>query len=167
MLPGQAHNDRHKMTGCPKRRTRKIAWGFVLLLALSGTGCNEIQNPTAPSPNDSKPAVAAASNSKQLSAQVFVYDPSLRPALARPITGDMRPIYVFSGRIRNISSQNLSRVTMRLGIFASGVEVDQTDVNIVRSIPPNGISSFSEQVHILPPKGKWNWSALVIDAHGD
>ncbi len=115
-------------------------------------------------PAEPKPAPIAVAKEKSSLDGVFLFDPSLRPASTRPTTGDMRPIYVFSGRIKNRSVHNLSDVTVRVAIFVNGTVVDQADVHIHRIVAPNAVTSFSEEIRILPPSGKWNWAFNVINA---
>lgn len=134
----------------------------LLAVMFSVFGCDVDQAPKSQAQPISTPVVNAKPRSR--AADAFVFDPSLRKSIAQPVTGDMRPIFVFSGRIQNRSSQDISDVTVRLGIFWKDKTVDETDIHIHRLIPPGGISSFSQEVHILPPSGKWDWAYTVVDA---
>src|SRR5262249_6980200 len=102
---------------------------------------------------------------KSRAKDVGLFDPNLKKSIAEPVTGDLRPIYVFSGRLKNLSSQNITDVTVRVAIFANDKIFDQADLHINRAIPPNAVTGFSEEVRIMPPRGKWNWAFSVMDAH--
>jgi len=91
----------------------------------------------------------------------------MRLSKIQPLSGDMRPVYLISGRIQNSTGMTLNSVTV--GIFVESADkdrepYDEADVRIDGPIP-DGTRGFLRKIQILPPRGKrWTFRAYVIDA---
>ena len=82
------------------------------------------------------------------------------------MTGDLRPIFVASGRIWNRSTEELQELTIRFPITAGDDRLDEPTLHLKLSILPDGVGTFSREVHFMPPSGKWDWSYEIVDAYG-
>ena len=82
------------------------------------------------------------------------------------MTGDLRPLYVVSGRIWNCSANTLKSVTLRFPIIADSATVDDPHLQLDISVPPNGVGSFSREISFLPPSRKWEWTYGIVEAQG-
>jgi len=102
----------------------------------------------------------------------------LRPSSAQALTGDLRPAFIFSGRINNLSARTLRSVTIRVYAQSPGSPVekrpnynpdwqvfDQADIQVSGPLY-DSVKGFSQRVQLLPPEGKkpWTWTAMVVDA---
>jgi len=109
--------------------------------------------------------------------RIELSDLEMRPSGTRAITGDVRPFYLVSERIDNETGKTLASVTIRVLVQSIGSPVeanphynkdwqlfDQADLQVDGPIPPS-IRGFSQQVQVLPPKGKaWTLGAEVLRA---
>jgi hypothetical protein len=86
----------------------------------------------------------------------------LRKSSSVPLTGDLRPIYIISGRIGNTSHFTVTKLRILVSVYARSKEavnekLDSAFVDIDMEIPPGEAQSFARSFHIQPPSGKWNW----------
>ncbi len=109
--------------------------------------------------------------------EIELFDLEMRASDTRALTGDTRPYYMVSGRIENDSGKTLRSVTIRIRVESTGSPdqadphynkdwqiFDQADVEVRGPIPPL-MRGFSQQVQLLPPRGKaWTWEANVTRA---
>jgi hypothetical protein len=107
-------------------------------------------------------------------------DLEMRSSGTRAITGDVRPTYLVSGRIENDAGKTLRTVTIRIFMESTGSPnkadphynkdwqiFDQADVEVRGPVPPL-MRGFSQQVQLLPPRGKaWTWEADVVSAKAE
>ena len=108
---------------------------------------------------------------------IKLFDLEMRASDVRALTGDVRPSYLVSGRIENDTGKTLGSVTIRILVESTGSPdkadphynkywqiFDQADLEIRGPIPPF-MRGFSQQVQLLPPRGKaWTWEANVVRA---
>jgi hypothetical protein len=111
---------------------------------------------------------------------IELFDLEMRPLATRAITGDVRPFYLVSGRIQNSTGKTLRSVTIRIFVQSNGSPIqssrqynkdwqnfDEADVHVDGPIH-DGIRGFSQQIQVLPPRGKaWTFEGDVIDAKVD
>jgi len=135
---------------------------------LLGSGCDTAQRDNAST--KSEPAPTSTTETKRTEAaeiwpkQIEVFDASMRRSDTRMMTGDLRPIWVVSGRIKNNSPQQLAEVLLRITVVKRGTvePVDEADLRLDTDIAPLGVSSFSRNVQLLPPQQAWEWDLEVI-----
>ena len=82
------------------------------------------------------------------------------------IDGDLRPIWIVSGRITNYSPDELKSVTIQIEILKKSDQssVDQASITVDADIPSVATVGFSREVQLLPPDVPWNWSYFVTKA---
>jgi hypothetical protein len=108
---------------------------------------------------------------------IWLSDLEMEPLATRSLTGDVRPFYLVSGRIENSTGKALRSVTIRISVQSTGSpdsasreynkdwqNYDEADVQVNGPIP-DGMRGFSQQIQVLPPRGKrWTFEADVIAA---
>ncbi len=111
---------------------------------------------------------------------IDLYDLEMKPVTTRAITGDVRPFYLVSGRIENRTGKALTSVTIRIFVQSIGSPAetnphynkdwqsyDEADVHVDGPIH-DGTKGFSQQIQVLPPRGKpWAFEAGIVDAKVD
>ncbi len=128
--------------------------------------------PRAPDPNSvekvTTPPLPALAPSKIKTFMIYPFDLVMRRSNAFRIDGDLRPIWIVSGRIRNNSDVEVKSVSIRIQITSKTKDedkvVDATTLTIDTDIPPDSVSSFSRTVQLMPPNTEWNWNYDVINA---
>jgi hypothetical protein len=90
----------------------------------------------------------------------------MQRSAAIQLSGDLRPIWIVSGRIRNNSPAEISSVTIEINIVprTDPLPVDSATLVIETDLPPDAVGSFSREIHILPPKGGWDFTYSVTKA---
>jgi hypothetical protein len=143
---------------------------IIALAMLTLGGCDDLASnsratkPQAPSPTASVQPISPPTISPS---QLELFDGSLQRLAERALTGDLRPFWLVSGRIRNNSSKMLSEVRIRIYINLRGKPGDVEDeavIDIPTDISPASVGSFSRKIQLLPPQEAWEWDWTVDDA---
>lgn len=132
----------------------------VLLLVV---GCDQFQDAAKAPP----PAPVANSAPATINPQLIeIFDGEMRKSSAFRLSGDLRPIWIVSGRIRNNSSSELGHVTVRINVTgkATSDQFDGATLKIDTDIPPGSVGSFTRDIQIMPPTVPWAWSYDIVKA---
>jgi hypothetical protein len=142
-----------------------------LLMVLVLVGCDESLRPATKQP---EPVTATPSSPKPTEPlpiavdEIELFDGMAHPSEERALTGDLRPVWIVSGRIRNSSSKELGGLRVRFFVTARGkpeeIE-DETILDFPTDILPSSVGSFSRKIQLLPPRGAYDWDWKVIDAY--
>jgi hypothetical protein len=97
-----------------------------------------------------------------LPADVVIAPAFLKASVARPMSGDLRPIYIFSGRITNNSLSAVGKIRVIVEMTTTEGPVDSAVVDLDVNIPMHHVQSFAQEIRIYPPPGKWSWDCQVI-----
>ncbi len=104
---------------------------------------------------------------------IYPFDMTMRRSDAFRIDGDLRPIWIVSGRIRNNSEVEVKSISIRIEVTHKAIDklgnstngvVDATTLIINMDIPADSVGSFSRTVQLMPPAGSWDWNYDVIKA---
>jgi len=144
---------------------------IVLLLVLVLCGCDHLDKNatvTGSAPASSTALAKAIAPPAAIPAeQIEMFDMVMQRSDARVLTGDLRPFWIVSGRIRNNSGEHLSKLQLRIYIKARGntEEVqDEANLHLEADVSPGGVGSFSRNIQILPPQKAWDWTYEVVEA---
>lgn len=138
---------------------RLSAFAFVLLLIAA---CGPVQDtPPRPASTVAGPAPAVVDPNS-----IYLFDGNMERSSAFRLEGDLRPLWIVSGRIRNDSATELKSVTVKISIIssASSNELDTAQLTVDSDIPPGSVVSFKRGVQLLPPSSGWRWSWTVTEA---
>jgi hypothetical protein len=152
----------------------KDGWGstvvLLLMIFLGTVGYNHWDAWTKPAV---KPVVASVPNSATKSVPRFLVDPEARLDLsdlkmfkssAFPVSGDLRPLWTTTGRIKNNTTFTLKEVRLQIHINnPRGDEADSAQLVVKTPIPPMGTISFEQNIQVLPPT-KWEWTCNIVQA---
>jgi hypothetical protein len=96
---------------------------------------------------------------------IDVFDGRVQRSKAFRIDGDLRPIWIVTGRIRNHSDKEIKSVTLRIDITPKSTAqvVDETTLTIDIDILPYAVGSFSRDIQMMPPNTDWDWTYGVIN----
>jgi hypothetical protein len=137
----------------------------VLAVLLFIFGCDQFQDTSktatpAPVPVENKPP---ATINPEL---VELFDGVMQRSTAIQLSGDLRPIWIVSGRIRNNSFSELASVSIQINITSRSTSetVDGAVLVVDTDIPSGSVGSFSREVHILPPNGGFDWTYEITKA---
>jgi muconolactone delta-isomerase len=152
----------------PNNGGERMSRGFgclsVLAILISIIGCDQVQDtPKAPMPAPAM-AVVPATIDRDL---VKLSDPKIERSKAFRIDGDLRPIWIVSGRIRNLSDIDIKSVSISVRVESRPPHFDLLDESILKidvDIPAHSIASFSRDVQLLPPSIPWQWAWSVEKA---
>jgi len=80
--------------------------------------------------------------------------------------GDLRPFWIVSGRITNLSGSTVT--ILRLKLIATekntGHDLDTAVITIKQEIPKDATVSFRRDVQLMLPASGWGWICLVDGA---
>lgn len=81
-----------------------------------------------------------------------------------PMTGDLRPLWRVSGRVRNRCPNQFSDVTYLIHIYRKNTieELDSTELIISGTIEPDSTRGFEQTVHLRINEPKWEWNLYPI-----
>ena len=133
----------------------KTALVILVSLSVIELGCDVKVTPTEPI---SKVAAAPAPKPVIRPEQLGVSDFSLRLSSTIPVTGDLRPLYLVAGRIQNNSPYTLTGIRLVVEIWNAKGMKDSAILDLKMNILTGEAQTFAQNVHLLPPPGKWNWS---------
>jgi hypothetical protein len=92
----------------------------------------------------------------------FLSDTTLSKSSSVPITGDLRPQWRVSGRVRNNCERDISEVTFFIVAFKkdSFEELDTTELTLKGAIAANSTRGIEEnvQLRITLKDGAWAWN---------
>ena len=136
--------------------------GFLAAVLVLTFGCDQFRDapPSSPAQVVNKAPVPVTIDPSSLE----LFDGEMRKSTAFRLSGDLRPIWIVSGRIRNNSSSEVGSVTIRISINATSTQ-DQFDgatLAIDTDIPPGSVGSFSREIQIMPPAVPWGWSYDIV-----
>lgn len=141
---------------------------MLVVCVVFAMGCEPAQSPKKQPPTPEQQAVfKAAVESMRLKSSIFIEDGVLHRSSTRSLSGDLRPFWTVSGRLKNISLTDVQSVTLRIEIHKGtyeGAVVDSADLVIDSLIPAGAMTSFSRDIQIMPPDGNWEWNYLVMKA---
>lgn len=128
-------------------------------------GCHSEHPPQQPEAGKPSAEAISATLPKPF---IYPYDLELsdlwiRPSANIPVTGDLRPLWRVHGRISNRSHYSATRVKLEVQIWTETEMVDSAVLEIKAEILPGATRSFEQEVHLAPPKGKWEWDCLRIE----
>jgi hypothetical protein len=94
------------------------------------------------------------------------FDLKLQRSKAFRMDGDLRPIWIVSGRIRNRSDVEIKSISLSFDISTKSAYalVDTANITIDTDIEPHSVASFSREVQVLPPDSEWTWYWHVTKA---
>ena len=97
---------------------------------------------------------------------ISLSDGNMDRSTAFRIDGDLRPLWIVSGRIRNNSATELRSVILKISIIskASSIELDTAQLTVDADFPPDSAVSFKRTVQLLPPSSGWGWTWSVVKA---
>jgi hypothetical protein len=137
----------------------------VLTILIPMIGCDQMQDtPKAPTPTPA-PSMAVVPPTIDR-ALVKLFDPKIERSKAFRIDGDLRPIWIVSGRIRNLSDIDIKSVSISVRVESRSpfALLDESILTIDTDIPAHSITSFSRDVQLLPPNVPWQWAWSVDKA---
>lgn len=143
------------------------ALGYIGLLAvlLPVSACDQLKETPKETLQAPTPAVSQAPTviNPQL---VDLVDGTLRRSSGFKMSGDLRPIWIVSGRIENFSPVELKSVSIKIEMGSKSPPkiVDDAVLVVDTDILPGDIGSFSRDIQLLPPDTAWEWSWSVIKA---
>jgi hypothetical protein len=157
----------------PEPRTSSILGPIFVLLLVLLIGCDDVDKTTS---TDPQPVTSSAPATPTTPApatipqeQIELFDGSMARSNERILTGDLRPLWIVSGRIRNYSGEDLAHLRLQVHIFerrneGNGTLRDEANLDLETDIPAGGVGSFSRQVQLLPPPKAWDWDWVVVEA---
>jgi hypothetical protein len=147
-------------------RTFSVLGSAIVLLSVVLIGCEDVgktnstdsQSVTSSAPTPTKPAPATIPQE-----QIELFDGSMVRSNERILTGDLRPLWIVSGRIRNHSGEDIAHLRLQIQIFerqneGNGTLRDVANLDFETDIPAGVVGSFSRQVQLLPPQKAWDWN---------
>gem|GEM_PF-6612988 len=133
----------------------------VLLLPL--IGCESASTPVATPPPVPHPQALGHPNS-----QLSLFEASMVRSTSRMLSGDLRPIWVVSGRIENHTQYFVEEVWVEVTLYntQTGKQADSSVIKLEHlRLPPNdSVVAFSRSIQILPPSTGWGWRYEIISA---
>lgn len=137
----------------------------VGLLFLLLCGCDQQQR--APAQKPPEPPEAVPQGFSDPNKAVRVSDLFLRKSNEIPLGVDRRPTWILSGRFENQTSDFIETVWLEIHIWG-GTPEEEEDSTVLKltslRIPPGGVVAFAQSVKLLPPREKWNFTVVVINA---
>lgn len=135
----------------------------VASIVLVLSACDQFQD----TPKTSPPAPAVVKVAPVVDVdQIGLTEGNIRKSPAISISGDLRPTWIVSGRIRNHSAVDLQSVSVSVRIYskASTNLMDEAILKVDTNIPAHSVVSLSRNVQLLPPDDAWNWDWAVVKA---
>ena len=133
---------------------------FALLLSL--TGCEPSSTPVVPAPAPHPQALAHPNT------QLILFDAAMVRSRSRMLEGDLRPIWVVSGRLENHTQYYIDEVWVEVTLYntQTGKQADSSVIKMdhLRLPPNNSVVAFSRSIQILPPSAGWGWHYEIIHA---
>ena len=133
---------------------------FALLLSL--TGCEPSSTPVVPAPAPHPQALAHPNT------QLILFDAAMVRSRSRMLEGDLRPIWVVSGRLENHTQYFIDEVWVEVTLYntQTGEQADSSVIKMdhLRLPPNNSVVAFSRSIQILPPSVGWGWHYEIIQA---
>jgi hypothetical protein len=146
-----------------RKLTRALALLGLSLALLSMLACDQVQEaPKAP-----VPATAEIKTPAKIDTDLIgTFDMTMKRSTAFRMDGDLRPIWIVSGRIRNLSDVEVKSVSIRIEIDLKGepTSVDSTILTVDTEIQPHSVGSFSRSIQLMPPDKAWEWDYNVVKA---
>jgi len=98
--------------------------------------------------------------------QLELFDLTMVKSSAYRLSGDLRPIYIVSGRIKNATGFTVKDVQIQVHIIrkAGGLEVDSSRLTVGTPIPALETISFRQEIQIQPSQSAWEWTYEPIEA---
>ena len=134
---------------------------LAALLLLSG--CDMFQD----APKSPPPAAKVIASPPTVSPFfIDVVEGKLQRSSAFRIDGDLRPVWIVTGRVRNLSDVEIKSFSLKIDILSkpSSDLVDEAILVVDTDILPGAVGSFSREIQILPPKTPWEWTCDPIKA---
>jgi hypothetical protein len=139
---------------------------LLVVLIRAWGGCDYLDKKTTIGPES--PASSKAQPAAPIPVdQVELFDTVMQHSDERMLTGDLRPVWIVSGRIRNNSMEYLGELHLRIHITPRGSTdevLDEANLVIETDISPGSAESVSRKIQILPPQKAWEWTYEVVDA---
>lgn len=141
---------------------------YVLLNLLAASllfanGCNRVPD------QDKTPAAQDTTKASQLTTaiepyRIDLFDMVMARSRAYKVSGDLRPIWIVSGRLRNNTALAIGHVRLHISLIdkRTNSEVDGSDLDLVTNIRPWSVGSFSQEVQVLPPNKPWYWKSEAV-----
>lgn len=146
----------------------RLGVAFLVLIFLQSSSCDYLdKNTTTTNPESQtlpqKPPKAPAIAPEQIE----LFDTVMQRLDERALTGDLRPFWKISGRIRNNSDQRLGGLLLRVYVIErGGTEIqDEVNLRLETDISSRSVGSFSRQIQLLPPQKPWSWNYEIVEAH--
>lgn len=149
--------------------------GVILILALSVlAGCDltpreqtqsQPRTTAVPAPKPTAPT-EMSTDEAQTDLQLSDLLLGSKTQVISSTNGDLRPLWIVSGRITNVSGSTVTSVRLKLiaSEKASGHDLDTAILPIQQNIPPNATVSFRREVQLMLPDRGWAWTCLVDGA---
>ena len=151
----------------PKKRN--VLLQIVALFAIEmGIMCGCEHAPqTQPPPPHPRPAVNDQQSVQEMLKTCLEIDPpdtSLVRASSVPVTGDLRPLWRVSGRVRNKCPNEFYDVEYLIHVYRKNaiVELDSTELIISGTIAANSTRGFEQTVHLRINEQNWDWFLYPI-----
>jgi len=77
-----------------------------------------------------------------------------------PVTGDLRPFWRISGRVRNNCPRELTDVTFSIVVVKKKTyeQLDTSELTVKGTIPPYSTRGIEENVHLRIAVPDWEWN---------
>jgi len=143
--------------------TRPLGLFGISLVVLCALGCDQLQETqkaATPTKAEIKMPVPIDSD------LIDPFDMTMKRSTAFRMDGDLRPIWIVSGRIRNRSDVEVKSVSIHIEIDLKGTytSVDSTVLTLETEIQPHSVGSFSRSIQLMPPNDAWEWKYDVVKA---